>query len=236
MSTPALPTTPINATMQEALLVDGRPRTEVVLIRHGQQHYASLDTAQADFIDPPLSATGRSQAQLLGRRLQAAPVEVIYSSGMRRARETAGLAAGACSPPPPHEIVTALHEADIYRSVPAGTKINEFLSPAQLHDMGREFVRTRSFDAFFTGESSKELRFRASETITSLVDQHRGGRFAVVCHGGLLNALLADVLGMDTDMFFFPAHASVTTAYHGDDRWALGSLNSTSHLGEHLTF
>ncbi|MFN2536925.1 MAG: histidine phosphatase family protein [Mycobacteriales bacterium] len=233
---PPLPVTPVNAAMQAALLVDGGPRTEVLLVRHGQQHYADDNAPRSLANDPPLSVTGRDQARRLGEALAGAPVDAVYSSDLRRARETADLVVAARDDTPRREVVHGLHEVQIYRSIEPGRAVADALTAQQLSAIGDAFIRTRSFDAFPTGEPSRELRNRARAGIEPLAAAHPGGRVVVVCHGGLLNAFLADVLGMSTDMFFFPAHASVTSAYTSEGRWALGTANSTGHLGELVTF
>jgi broad specificity phosphatase PhoE len=52
----------------------------------------------------------------------------------------------------------------------------------------------------------------------------------VACHGGVINAYLAWVLGLAEDMFFRPAHASVQTVLVRDDRRVIQGLNDVSHL------
>ena len=38
------------------------------------------------------------------------------------------------------------------------------------------------------------------------------------------------MLGVDTDMLFFPAHGSVSRFYFDDGAWVLGTLNEVAHL------
>ena len=62
------------------------------LIRHGQSDFDSeemLSTPRGEQFDPPLSALGREQAEKLARRLLVMdPPSVVYTSTMRRTRET----------------------------------------------------------------------------------------------------------------------------------------------------
>lgn len=232
---PPLPLTPVNAAMQEALLVDSGTRTEVLLVRHGQQHYAGDAVARALAQDPPLSRTGRMQASLLGQQLAGEGLAAVYSSRLQRAQETAQLLRAELPTAPAGGVVDGLHEVELYRHVPQDKSVDEVLSPEQLRAAGEAFRRTRQFGSFPTGESSEELRARAVAAIGKLVSRHHGERFAIVGHGGLMNAFLAHVLGLEADMFFFPAHASVTRALTRDDRWAVRSVNETGHLADLVT-
>jgi serine/threonine-protein phosphatase PGAM5 len=64
-------------------------RTVLYLVRHGEQDH-SEDGAEPD---AGLSATGRQQAHLLGRRLATVPFTSVRHSPLRRAAETARILA-----------------------------------------------------------------------------------------------------------------------------------------------
>jgi broad specificity phosphatase PhoE len=67
-------------------------------IRHGETEYNALNISQGE--DTELSSLGLTQAELLAKRFSNTPVDVIYSSPMKRARQTA-------------EVVSKLLEKDI---------------------------------------------------------------------------------------------------------------------------
>ncbi len=74
-------------------MAEGKILRELYLIRHGQSRgNAGLDPAdEFDSHDPVLSETGRLQAQVLGKYCaENLPFDFVYSSGLRRAVETAG--------------------------------------------------------------------------------------------------------------------------------------------------
>jgi probable phosphoglycerate mutase len=54
----------------------------------------------------------------------------------------------------------------------------------------------------------------------------------VVTHGGVLNAYVGDVLGTTDDMFFPPAHGSITRVRAKHDRRVLVTLNEIQHVAE----
>lgn len=71
-----------------------RHEFRLVLVRHGATAW-SADRRLNGWTDVPLSSEGRRQARGLRRVIQAAHPEVVFSSDLTRARETAETAAGA---------------------------------------------------------------------------------------------------------------------------------------------
>jgi probable phosphoglycerate mutase len=71
--------------IERAFLVGVPGATEVWLVRHGDCY-----DDMAELSDPPLSAKGREQARRLSDRIRRLRVDAVYSSPLRRARETAG--------------------------------------------------------------------------------------------------------------------------------------------------
>ena len=67
---------------------------EVYLVRHGESmgnigHAGKEDVSFTDREDPTLSPDGLRQAQLLGKRFEALPLDCVFSSGLRRTLSTA---------------------------------------------------------------------------------------------------------------------------------------------------
>ena len=57
-----------------------------------------------------------------------------------------------------------------------------------------------------------------------------GERIIIVCHGGVINAYTGHIIRTDVDMFFRPAHASVSIVVAGEGRRVVRLLNDTHHL------
>jgi probable phosphoglycerate mutase len=70
--------------LEAAFLIGVEGVTTIWLVRHGDCYEDMAEGA-----DPPLSATGRKQAQRLAERVHRAGPAAIYSSPYRRAVETA---------------------------------------------------------------------------------------------------------------------------------------------------
>ena len=63
--------------------------TTLFLIRHGQTDANVNHMIQGQLIDEPLNDTGRAEALAVGRFFKDVHLDRIYSSPLRRARETA---------------------------------------------------------------------------------------------------------------------------------------------------
>ena len=70
--------------LEAAFLIGVPGTTELWLIRH-----ADCYEGMASHEDPPLSRLGRDQARRLGERVNRAGYDVVYTSPLRRAQETA---------------------------------------------------------------------------------------------------------------------------------------------------
>jgi broad specificity phosphatase PhoE len=68
------------------------------------------------------------------------------------------------------------------------------------------------------------------EGILALCVRDRVRHVAIVCHGGVINAYIGHILGIREDMFFRPAHASISRVLAGDGRRVLHTLNEMHHL------
>ena len=69
--------------------------------------------------------------------------------------------------------------------------------------------------------------------IDGLIDDHAGDTIAVVCHGGVINLVLAQVLGIITDGpgFFYPNYTSIhRIAASRSGVRSIVTINETSHL------
>ena len=193
---------------------------ELLLIRHGLPVRRELDEGIAD---PELSAAGHAQAQHLADYLASEPIDAVYASPLRRAVQTAeplaqrrGFEIG---------IVDGVAEWDRNSS--------EYIPIEELKAAGdpryREFMRG---DWSSEEESPHEFRARVVAALDALIDAHPGQRIAVSCHGGVINAYVAHVLGLPVSKgFFYPRYTSVhrVAASRGGVKSVL-TLNETAHL------
>lgn len=67
--------------------------TRLFLCRHGQTEFNRLHKFQGRGVNTTLNDTGRAQAQQLAHAMRHVPLRAVYSSTLRRARETAAIVA-----------------------------------------------------------------------------------------------------------------------------------------------
>lgn len=171
------------------------PETTLLLIRHGatEANERVPYILQGDGIDLPLSATGRGQAEAVGRFLSDVPLTAVYSSGMVRANETAAQIAG------PHGL--EVRTAEGIREVNVGRWEGMNWPDIAARDPAAHaaFRANPGHVPYLGGESYAAVLARAAPAFAALLDRHAGERFAVVAHNVVNRAYLSALLGMPLD-------------------------------------
>lgn len=203
--------------------------TRLTLVRHGEQYIADPRSGPVgETFDPPLSDRGRQQARLVGERLSTEHVDIVYSSPLLRALDTAAEIARH------HRlelvVMHDLREVEIFRDVPPDKTAVEFLGIGLLQGLRERMLREKRWDVYPYSEPSFDFRKRVVNALEAILAEHEGKSIVVGCHGGVINAYVAHVIGVDYDMFFRPAHTAVNVVYAGHGVRALQSLNDVHHL------
>lgn len=205
------------------------------LVRHGRVDYDSRNfrtSPRGRQWDPPLGEPGREQAASLAARLALVdPPAAVYVSPFLRCVQTiepyAELA--AIEPIQDEEI------GEVFIGEWEGLSFEEIISGNE--ELARRF---REFEAMFSmapgGESAAELQQRVVPAVDRLLDRHPDGDLLVVTHGGVINAYLANVLGIEEDMFFLPENTSINTVVVEEDRRRVRFLNDTRHVTDPRVF
>jgi probable phosphoglycerate mutase len=154
---------------------------DVYLLRHGETAWTRTGQHTGG-TDLPLLPAGEDQARHLGALLRGVEFAGVWSSDMRRARETAALAGFA------HPQVTPLLREFDYGQY-------EGMTTDEIHrrQPGWEIYR----DGCPGGESPGRLVARTREFLECLAGQE--GRFAVFSHGHFLRALGAMWAALDLE-------------------------------------
>ena len=196
----------------------------VTLARHGQTELNRLGVVQGSGIDPGLNALGRAQAEAL-YAVHAGSVDLVASSGMLRARETAA------------DFVTAgvpYVEDRRLREICWGEyegKVPDERMRAEYTELMRRWESGDYSAAHPGGESATELAERLWAAWRDFVE--RDFRHAlIVTHGRALRCLTCLLAGRPlSDMNAFAhANAGYYTVTLEGGRWTLGSEHSVDHL------
>jgi broad specificity phosphatase PhoE len=233
-STPSVPKEPPSppppSSPLDRAFLTGQPNVAtLILVRHGQQVWPEGPNPQvAEWVDPPLSDTGNRQAALVGECLSAGRVDAVYSSHLQRAAETGRQIARHHEVTP--VVLEELREIEMFRDLPPGKRMRELVQPQVYLGMQERFIRERRWDVYPYTETSAEFRHRIVTVIEGILATHPAQTVVVACHGGVINAYVGHQLGLEEDMFFRPAHASISRVLAGDGRRVVQSLNEVHHL------
>jgi len=155
----------------------------ILLTRHGETDANVPPERVMGWHDPPLNARGRVQAAALARTVEGEGLAVVWSSHLRRARETAGTVAKTLG--------LEARVDDRLAESRRGTWEGRLLADIQREDPDawRAWLRAGPDFRFPGGESLAEHQ---SRVLAALGDVATGPQPAlVVCHGGSIRAAAA---------------------------------------------
>jgi probable phosphoglycerate mutase len=192
---------------------------DLLLIRHGLPVRRELVEGPAD---PELSEAGHAQARHLADYLATETIHALYASPLKRAYQTAEPLAAAFGLP--ITVVDGVAEWDRESSEYVPAEELKAANDPRWHAMVR--------GEWNAAETPEEFRGRVVQALDALIDAHPGQRIAVSCHGGVINAYLAHVLGLPVSHgFFYPNYTSIhRVAASRSGHRSLVTLNETSHL------
>ena len=200
----------------------------MLLIRHGES--MAVVPGSPESADPPLSERGVEQAAALAARLARSLVRrgLLVGHGPRR-RHGRGpgraRVASRCSAAP----TSARCSSASGRTAGSGAALlTATLTtwPSPRLDVGSSIPGA---------ETDDELRARIVAALARSPPLHPSGSVAVVCHGGLINAWLAQQTGSYRSMVASIDNTSVTQLRTDGERWLLLGVNDRHHLGDPLS-
>lgn len=192
--------------------------TELLLIRH------ALPVSGVEH--PGLSEEGVEQARRLGSWLKGADVEVLVTSPMRRARETAAVVAEQMGRTV-DAVVDDLREWDTDLP-PQAYQAVERMDPM---DPRARAIAEGRYDDFVPALDVDAFRARAAACLDDLFTRWPVGRIAAVCHGGILNAMVGGVLRTPGLFWVNPGYTSYSRLLRmPGGRTVVASVNETAHL------
>lgn len=205
------------------------PPTRLILCRHGE----SEDNRAGRFGGhgpAPLTERGRAQAQATGLRLLQAGADVLYSSDLVRARETAEIIARQLSLTP--QLTPALRE----RSVGVFTGLTFDDACTRFPEEHKVLLRREPDATPPEGESYLQCRARAAAFLDQAMAQHAGQCVVMVSHHLTLHLLMLHILGVqltaESPRVYVQLHncALHRLEHYDDGVWQLLALNDAAHL------
>ncbi|MGR3762990.1 histidine phosphatase family protein [Rossellomorea sp. NS-SX7] len=195
--------------------------TTIGLIRHGITEWNSLGKAQG-VSDIPLNETGRKQAFDIGERLSLeAKWDLIFSSDLSRAIETAEIIGRKLELP----ICTVDKRV---REIDCGA-IEGTTEEQRVERWGSDWR-----DAELGMEKFESVSNRGVDFLKELVCTYKGKRILVVSHGALIGLTLQKLLP-DTFQQTYIDNTSITILNNIEDEWECTLYNCTRHLKSNFT-
>jgi probable phosphoglycerate mutase len=149
--------------------------TRLLLIRHGETDW-NVEGRYQGQEDPPLNDRGRDQSLLLAEKLSGIPLEVLYSSPLARARETARALEERFGVP--------LHFEPRLMEIHLGDWGNRLATEVAVRDAER--YRRWETDPWSVtppgGENLFQVRERVHAAVDEIVQRHEGKTIGLVAH------------------------------------------------------
>jgi probable phosphomutase (TIGR03848 family) len=171
--------------------------TTVVLVRHGRTAANGAGVLAGWTEGVGLDDTGRSQVSALAARLAPVPLTAVVTSPLQRCRETADLLLAGRDGLPCHvdERVGEVRYGDW-----TGGELKKLAK-----DPLWKVVQTHPSAMTFPGEGGESMRDMQTRAVGAVRDWNArlgaDATYAVISHGDLIKAVLADALGMHLDQF-----------------------------------
>lgn len=161
--------------------------TRLFLVRHGEVEERYHRTFGGR-IDMNLSPRGHEQAKALADFLRRRPMDFIYASPMKRAQQTMAPLAGHCAKPP-------VDRAE-FREVDFGEWTG--LTWEQVHAKhgvsAFDWLDRIEKGAIAGAETGAGFCGRVEPALRQIIKDHAGQSVAIVCHGGVVRAMLSILL------------------------------------------
>ncbi|MEB3295792.1 MAG: histidine phosphatase family protein, partial [Synechococcales bacterium] len=234
------------------------PNTQIILVRHGQSTYNAQKRYQGSCDRSDLTEIGDREAilagQMLANRMGTQTVDVVYSSPLKRALQTAQTLVNQLDLPSLLPIAQDdLREIDLpgWAGLPFQQVQTEFPEAYRCwQEQPQNFqmtVATKSLSSTvpiavmepqsITTFPVRDLYQRAQHFWRNLLHDHKGERILTVSHGGTIRALVSTALGIMPDKFHYlqQSNCGITTLEF--DEWGQASLldmNVETHTGKTL--
>jgi probable phosphoglycerate mutase len=162
--------------------------TVILLARHGETDWNSERRWQGH-ADRPLNDVGREQARELAESLADRTIDVVYSSDLLRAHETALIVADRLGLPV--DVDPGLREVDV------GDWSGRVHSEIEGLDPDGYRRWREGGKGWAGGESYEEMGERVVAAVLRLAARHPGEAVLIVTHGGSIRACRATAAGLD---------------------------------------
>lgn len=200
--------------------------TLLYLIRHGETDWNTQGRTQGCGNDLPLNERGLKEAKALSLRFKNVPIDVLYSSDLKRAYQTASEISNVTG--------LCIHTTDRLREMNFGCF--EGLTGEEIRLKYANIITawtSKPRDAIIPdGETLVEVQKRMVSEVDEIINCHRGKNIIVVSHGMCLKVLLFSLLGFDISLYneIRLDNTGVSIIEYKGGKPYLKLLNDTCHI------
>ena len=203
---------------------------KIFLVRHGETEWNRINRFQG-ISDIPLNEKGKAQAEALAQALKDETIDVVYSSPLIRAGETA-------------KAIRHFHPSSLFFEE-EGLKemdLGDFEGMEAPHwakqypEFRKKWSESPASIKLPGGESLKGVQTRAVKTLECIIQNHSPETTLLICsHNFVIHAILCHALEISLDNFrdIKQDTAALNLLYKNDDRLVVEKVNEVSHL-QHL--
>ena len=201
--------------------------TEILLVRHGESAPARVDEPFPlvdGHGDPELHPEGLRQAERIGERLGAEPIEAIYVTTLRRTAQTAAPLAARLGREP-------VVEADL-REVHLGDWEGGVFRKhvAEGHPLALRMRAEQRWEVIPGAEPAERFAARVRAGISRIAGRHPDALVAAFVHGGVIGQVLALATGARPFAFVGADNGSISRLVVTGDDWVVRGFNDVGHL------
>ena len=204
--------------------MNGKATTRIYLIRHGETANAGEVCFNGHF-DVNLSEEGKKQSILISKALKNLPVKAVYSSDLKRTQIGAKFVAD--------ELNLSHTPCKELRELAFGDWEGLSISEVNLRYPDKLKERLENIELFQVegGESFFQLKDRVIPKFKSILANHPSDNIVILCHGGVIWAILAYILEISIKNLFRinQPYASVNIIQYYEDGDPVVDLMGGSH-------
>lgn len=199
--------------------------TKIYLIRHGQSEWNYLGKVQGQK-NTKLTMLGKMQAESMGNRLINENIDIIYSSDLERAFNTAEIIS--------EKIKKPIIKSKSIREINFG--IWEGLTKKDLLENYRKeyniWLKTPEKLKIEGAESLESLKNRSIKWLDNIIKENPEKNIAIISHSATLKVLLLGILNIPLTNFknISISNVSLNIIEYRDYNKVLVKLNDVSHL------
>ena len=160
----------------------------IYLVRHGENKANITKEFSYKKVDYPLTAKGVIQAQQTAEYFKDKHIDEIYSSPLRRARETAEIIASALG----LKVVVMENFREVNVGVLEG-RPPDAANWAIHNQVIADWYNNRPETAFPGGENYIQVLNRMREGMQRVVSNNSGKNIVIVAHGGIITATMREI-------------------------------------------